>query len=59
MTIESVARQYDLGFIPVQDEHYDFAVPAARLDRQPVKKFRDLLEDATLKVELAARGFGI
>ena len=37
MTIESVARQYDLGFIPVQDEHYDFVVPEARLDRPAVQ----------------------
>jgi putative molybdopterin biosynthesis protein len=59
MAIETVARQYDLGFIPVQDEHYDFAVPSARLDRTPVQKFRSMLEGATVKAELAARGFGI
>jgi len=46
VTIASVARQYDLGFIPIQDEHYDFAVPAARLDRPAVQRFRALLEDA-------------
>ena len=27
VAIESVARQYGLGFIPLQDEHYDFIVP--------------------------------
>jgi putative molybdopterin biosynthesis protein len=59
LTIATVARQYDLGFIPVQDEHYDFAVPAARADRAPVQRFRALLQDPGLRAALAARGFGI
>jgi putative molybdopterin biosynthesis protein len=58
LTIASVARQYDLGFIPVQDEHYDFAVPRARLERAPVQRFRALLDDASVREALAARGFG-
>jgi putative molybdopterin biosynthesis protein len=58
LTIASVARQYDLGFIPVQDEHYDFVVPVMRLDRPAVRKLRALLDDATVRVALAARGFG-
>ena len=59
VTIASVARQYDLGFIPIQDEHYDFAVPAARLKRPAVQRFRALLEDAAVRQELAALGFGL
>jgi putative molybdopterin biosynthesis protein len=59
VTIESVARQYGLGFLPIQDEHYDFAVPKARLDRGPVQKFRAVLQDASLKATLAAAGFSI
>jgi putative molybdopterin biosynthesis protein len=59
LTIASVARQYDLGFIPVQDEHYDFAVPRARLGRPPVQRFRALLDDASVRAALAARGFGV
>jgi putative molybdopterin biosynthesis protein len=59
LTIASVARQYDLGFIPVQDEHYDFVVPVMRLDRPAVRKLRALLDDATVRVALAARGFGL
>ena len=27
IAIETIARQYGLGFIPAQDEHYDFIVP--------------------------------
>jgi putative molybdopterin biosynthesis protein len=59
VTIESVARHYDLGFLPLQDEHYDFAVPKTRLDRPPVETFRALLGEAELKAALARLGFGI
>jgi putative molybdopterin biosynthesis protein len=59
LTIASVARQYGLGFIPIQDEHYDFAVPRTRLDRPAVQRFRALLEDAAVRAALAARGFGV
>jgi molybdopterin molybdotransferase/putative molybdopterin biosynthesis protein len=59
VTIASVAHQYELGFIPIQDEHYDFAVPAARLDRPAVQRFRALLDDPEIRVALAARGFGL
>jgi putative molybdopterin biosynthesis protein len=58
LTIASVARQYDLGFIPVQDEHYDFAVPRARLDRALVQRFRALLDDTPVREALTALGFG-
>ena len=30
VAIDTVARQYGLGFIPLQEEHYDFIVPPAR-----------------------------
>jgi putative molybdopterin biosynthesis protein len=59
VAIESVARQYDLGFIPMQDEHYDFVVPKVRLDRLPVRRFRVLLYDSALRETLRALGFGI
>ena len=59
VTIESVAQQYGLGFIPLQDEHYDFAVPMARLERAPVQRFRAVLEDAELRAALARLGFGV
>lgn len=59
LTIESVARQYGLGFISVQDEHYDFAVPKARLHGPAVERFRAVLESASLREALVALGFGI
>jgi len=59
MAIESVARQYGLGFVPVQDEHYDFIVPKARLERPPVQRFKALLEEVSVRDALKALGFGI
>jgi putative molybdopterin biosynthesis protein len=59
MAIETVARQYGLGFIPAQDEHYDFAVPKARLERPPVRRFRELLAEPAIRQALAALGFGL
>jgi putative molybdopterin biosynthesis protein len=59
VTIDSVARRYDLGFIPVQDEHYDFVVPRLRRRRPAVIRFSALLHDATLREALVAAGFSI
>ncbi len=57
--IESVARQYDLGFIPLQDEFYDFAVPRARRQRPSVQRFCAVLQDAATRAALSALGFKI
>ena len=59
MAIATVARQYGLGFIPAQDEHYDFVVPIARLQRPPVQRFRALLADPAVQEALTALGFKI
>jgi putative molybdopterin biosynthesis protein len=59
VAIETVARQYDLGFIPLQDEHYDFIVPAARLDRPAVRRFGEVLGEAVVQEALRALKFGI
>ncbi|HJT08092.1 MAG TPA: molybdopterin biosynthesis protein [Stellaceae bacterium] len=59
VAIESVARQYDLGFIPMQDERYDFAVPKARLESPSVKRFRAVLADESVRDALRALKFGI
>ncbi|HEX6841479.1 MAG TPA: molybdopterin biosynthesis protein [Stellaceae bacterium] len=59
VAIESVARQYDLGFIPMQDEHYDFVVPKARLESSGVKRFRAVLADESIRDALRALKFGI
>jgi putative molybdopterin biosynthesis protein len=59
IAIETVARQYGLGFIPAQDEHYDFIVPKARLERPAVQRFRALLEEPAVREALAGLRFQI
>jgi putative molybdopterin biosynthesis protein len=57
VAIDTVARQYGLGFIPVQEERYDFVVPKARLDRPAVVAFRALLEVPETRAALRELGF--
>jgi putative molybdopterin biosynthesis protein len=59
IAIETIARQYGLGFIPAQDEHYDFIVPRARLARPAVQRFRAVLEDPVTRDALTALGFRV
>jgi putative molybdopterin biosynthesis protein len=58
VTTLTVARQAGLRFRPLQAEHYDFAVPADRLERPGVQALRRLLEPGSeLRRRLAAMGF--
>jgi putative molybdopterin biosynthesis protein len=57
VAIGTVAADAGLGFLPLQEEEYDFVVPGGRWDRQGVRAFRDLLaQDETRKV-LKGLGF--
>jgi putative molybdopterin biosynthesis protein len=57
LAIDTVASQYGLGFIAVQEEHYDFAVPRTRLNRPAVAAFRALLLEEKVRARLQALGF--
>ena len=57
VAIETVARHYGLGFLPMQAEFYDFAVPRTRLDRPPVQIFAALLARADIRNSLNEMGF--
>ncbi len=57
VAIETVARQYGLGFLPLQPERYDFVVPKARIERPPVRRFLALLQDDAIRGTLAELGF--
>jgi putative molybdopterin biosynthesis protein len=57
VTIESVAREYGLGFLPVQEEHYDFILPRARAERPAVRRFVELLDDKEVHLALAELRF--
>jgi putative molybdopterin biosynthesis protein len=59
IAIETMARQYRLGFIPAEDEHYDFIVPKTRLVRPAVRRFFAVLEDPATRQALTELGFGI
>jgi len=54
VAITPVARDAELGFLPLQEEHYDFAVPPSRWDRPAVRAFRDLLEQDQTRRALSA-----
>jgi putative molybdopterin biosynthesis protein len=57
VAIAPIARAYELGFLPVGEEHYDFAVPRARLAAPPVQAFRAALADPSVRERLVALGF--
>lgn len=57
VAIRPVAEQYGLGFLPLGPEHYDFVVPADRLERAPVRRFVELLAEPGVRQRLAALGF--
>jgi putative molybdopterin biosynthesis protein len=59
IAIDTVARLYDLEFLPLQEEHYDFAIPEARWERPAVQRFAALLHDPGVKAGLAELGFGV
>jgi putative molybdopterin biosynthesis protein len=57
VAIEPVSRQYGLGFVPIREERYDFAIPASRWDRPAVAAFREIVADPTVRQQLSAMGF--
>ena len=59
IAIETIAREYGLGFISAQDEHYDFIVPKGRLARPAVDRFLAVLKDPATRDALTALGFRI
>lgn len=59
LAIDTVARSYELGFIPLQEERYDFVVPRARLARAPVQAFRELLAAESTRQALRELGFRV
>ncbi len=56
MTLDTIARNAGLGFLPVQAEQYDFIVPKSRLGRPGVVAFRKLMEQETTKAALVRLG---
>jgi molybdenum cofactor synthesis domain-containing protein len=59
MTIAPVARETGLGFIPLAEEHYDFAVVTARKARPAVQAFLLALASEESRAALAQAGFRV
>jgi molybdenum cofactor synthesis domain-containing protein len=57
VAIEPVAQGYGLGFTPLTEEHYDFALVAARRGRPVVAAFLALLDDPQVLTILRDLGF--
>ncbi len=57
IAIDTVAKQYGLGFLALQEEHYDFVVPTARRARPGVEAFRSLLQEPAVRAQLRELGF--
>ncbi|MGY4234629.1 putative molybdopterin biosynthesis protein [Bradyrhizobium sp. USDA 4449] len=57
MTIAPVAHAAGLGFIPLSEEHYDFALVTARKQRPAVQAFLDALGSGEARTALERAGF--
>ena len=57
MTIAPVADASRLGFIPLAEEHYDFALVKARKQRPAVQAFLDALASEEARAALIKAGF--
>ncbi len=57
VAVAHVARAAGLGFLPLQDEQYDFVIPRRRLHRPALLAFRALLEEEQTRQALTCMGF--
>jgi putative molybdopterin biosynthesis protein len=57
LAIATVAAEADLGFLPLREEEFDFAIPRSRLERAPVQAFVGLLSEPATGELLARSGF--
>jgi putative molybdopterin biosynthesis protein len=56
VAIQSVARLYGLGFLPIAPEHYDFLLVEARREHDAVKAFLAALRDPAVREKISALG---
>jgi len=59
VTLETIASQAGLGFLPLQDERYDFVTPESRADRPGVLAFRALLDENATRDALSRLGLTV
>jgi putative molybdopterin biosynthesis protein len=56
VAIQSVAKLYGLGFLPLAPEHYDFLLVESRRERPAVQAFLAALRDPAVREKIAALG---
>ena len=56
IAIQSVARLYGLGFLPIAPEHYDFLLVERRRERAAVQAFLAALRDEATRERIRAMG---
>lgn len=56
VTLDTIANSAGLGFLPVQEERYDFVLPKSRANRPGVTAFKKLLSEASTRDALARLG---
>jgi putative molybdopterin biosynthesis protein len=56
LTLDMIAANAGLGFLPLREERYDFVVPKARAGRNGVSAFRKLLNEPSTRDALARLG---
>jgi putative molybdopterin biosynthesis protein len=56
VTLDTIARNAGLGFIPVQHEQYDFVVPKTRAERPGVNALRARLGESATRDALTRLG---
>ena len=56
VTLDTIAATAGLGFLPLQEEHYDFVVPTSRANRRGVIAFKKLLQEPGTREALTRLG---
>jgi molybdopterin molybdotransferase/putative molybdopterin biosynthesis protein len=59
VTLDTIARNAGLGFLPVLEERYDFVVPKLRANRPGVIAFKNLLQQPHAREALARLGMKV
>jgi putative molybdopterin biosynthesis protein len=59
LAIDTVAQDYQLLFSFMQDEHYDFVIPADKLSQPAIQRFLELLRSDTARAGLTRVGFQV
>ena len=59
VTLDIIASRAGLGFLPVQEEQYDFVVPTSRANRPGVVAFKTLLQEPRVRQALARLGMKV